>query len=235
MAYEQLKEDVWRANMGLVEAGLVVLTWGNASGVDRKAGVMAIKPSGVDYEDMHPEDMVVLSLATGELLEGDLRPSSDTPTHLVLYREFPVIGGVTHTHSNYATSFAQAGLEIPCLGTTHADHFYGAVPLTRQLTREEIQKDYELNTGRLIVEYYQQKGLDIMDKPGVLVPYHGPFTWGADPEAALHNAIVLEEVARMVFQTRLINPQVKEIPRVLLDKHFKRKHGPGAYYGQSKT
>ncbi len=232
MAYEELKEDVWRANMGLFEAGLVALTWGNASGVDRQAGVMAIKPSGVDYEDMRAEDMVVLDIKTGKNIEGKLNPSSDTASHLVLYQEFPAIGGVIHTHSNYATSFAQAGKEIPALGTTHADNFYSAVPVTRMLTEQEIKNDYELNTGKLIAEHFKARNLDVMSIPAVLVPYHGPFTWGKDPKKALENAIVLEEIARMAFQTRLINPTVASIPRELLDKHFLRKHGPGAYYGQ---
>ena len=232
MAYEQLQRDVWKANMGLVEAGLVILTWGNASGVDREAGVMAIKPSGVDYESMRPEHMVVLSLETGQVLEGTANPSSDTPTHLHLYREFPELGGVTHTHSSYATSYAQALREIPCYGTTHADQFFGAVPLTRQMTREEVLSEYELNTGKVIVECFRQCRIDPAQVPGVLVANHGPFTWGRDAAQALENAIVLESVAEMGIRTHLLNPQATAIPQYLLDKHFLRKHGPRAYYGQ---
>jgi len=232
MAYEQLKEDVWRVNMGLVEAGLIVLTWGNASGVDRAAGVMAIKPSGVEYEALRAEHIVVVSLETGAVVEGAGRPSSDTPTHLCLYRSFPTIGGVIHTHSPSATSFAQALREIPCLGTTHADQFYGPVPLTRMMRDEEIRFNYELNTGRLIVECFEEKGLDPAQIPAVLVAGHGPFVWGATPAKALENAVVLEAVAEMAWRAVQLNPAVEPIPRALLDKHFLRKHGPGAYYGQ---
>jgi L-ribulose-5-phosphate 4-epimerase len=232
MAYEQLKEDVWRANMGLVQAGLIVLTWGNASGVDRAAGVMAIKPSGVDYETLRPEQMVIVSLETGAVVEGDGRPSSDTPTHLCLYRSFPAIGGVIHTHSPIATSFAQALREIPCLGTTHADQFYGPVPLTRMMRDEEIRFNYELNTGRVIVECFEEKGLDPAQIAAALVAGHGPFVWGPSPAKALENAVVLEAVAEMAWRAVQLNPAVEPIPRALLDKHFLRKHGPGAYYGQ---
>ena len=232
MAYEQLKQDVWRANMGLVEAGLVVLTWGNASGVDRAAGVMAIKPSGVEYEALRPEHIVVVSLETGAVVEGAGRPSSDTPTHLCLYRSFPDIGGVIHTHSPIATSFAQALREIPCLGTTHADQFYGAVPLTRMMREEEIRFSYELNTGRLIVECFEEKDLDPEQMPAVLVAGHGPFVWGSSPAKTLENAVVLEAVAEMAWRAYQLNSAVEPIPRALLDKHFLRKHGPGAYYGQ---
>ncbi|HEY8483663.1 MAG TPA: L-ribulose-5-phosphate 4-epimerase [Longimicrobiales bacterium] len=232
MGYDALKEAVWRANLDLVEAGLVVLTWGNASGADRDAGVMAIKPSGVAYAEMRPEDMVVLSLETGEVVEGRLKPSSDTPTHLHLYREFEGIGGVVHTHSSYAVSWAQAERDLPCFGTTHADHFYGPVPVTRRMREEEIREAYEHNTGVVIVECFRQRGIDPLDVPGVLVAGHGPFTWGATPRKAVENAIALEATARMAVYTRLINPDARPIDPVLLDKHFLRKHGAAAYYGQ---
>jgi L-ribulose-5-phosphate 4-epimerase len=233
MTFQRLREEVWRANMGLVDAELVVLTWGNASGADREAGVMAIKPSGVAYERLQPEDIVIVSLETGDVVEGDLRPSSDSPTHLLLYQGFEAIGGVVHTHSAYATSWAQAAREIPCLGTTHADHFYGPVPLTRELTAEEIAEDYEHNSGKVILESFSEGGLSAEEFPAALLPGHGPFTWGADADEALHNAIVLEEVARLAFQTVVLNPEVGELRRELLDKHFLRKHGADAYYGQT--
>jgi L-ribulose-5-phosphate 4-epimerase len=232
MAFEELKEAVWRANMGLVEAGLVILTWGNASGADRAAGVIAIKPSGVDYETMRPEHMVILELATGKVVEGRANPSSDTPTHLELYRAFPSLGGVIHMHSLHATSYAQAMREIPCFGTTHADQFYGAVPVTRLMNESEIRSDYELNTGRVIIERFVTGRIDPMQVPGVLVANHGPFSWGATPAKALENAIVLEAVAEMGFMTCCLNGQATGIQQALLDKHFLRKHGPGAYYGQ---
>lgn len=232
MGFEQLKEEVWRANRDLVEAGLVVHTWGNVSGADRGEGVMAIKPSGVDYDGLQPDDMVVLSLDTGAVVDGQLRPSSDTPSHLVLYQKFESVGGVVHTHSTYATTWAQACREIPCLGTTHADHFFGPVPLTRQLTPEEIERDYERNTGEVIVERFSEGGLNPKEFPGVLVPCHGPFAWGEDARAALKNAIILEQVARIALQTVLLNPEIGQIPQALLNKHYMRKHGPGAYYGQ---
>jgi L-ribulose-5-phosphate 4-epimerase len=233
MAHDELKQQVWQTNLGIVEAGLVLLTWGNASGVDRDAGVMAIKPSGVDYERLRPADIVILSLETGEKIEGELNPSSDTATHLELYRAFPGVGAVVHTHSTYATSWAQAGREIPCMGTTHADHFYGAVPVTRQLTEAEIKTDYELNAGRVIVERFRTGNIDPAMIPGVLVPGHGPFAWGPTPLKAMENAIVLEEVARLNTHALAINPGLAPLPQPLLDKHFLRKHGPGAYYGQS--
>jgi L-ribulose-5-phosphate 4-epimerase len=234
MSFEELKEKVWLANKELAKSGLVVLTWGNVSGVDREAGVMAIKPSGVDYGELRPEDIVVLSIDEGEIIEGSLRPSSDTPSHLVLYQEFRSIGGVVHTHSTYATSWAQAGREIPCFGTTHADYFYGSVPLTRQLTPEEIKSEYERNTGKVIVEHFSKSGLATDEVPGVLVPNHGVFSWGDNTMAALEASIVLEEVAKMGLYTILLNPQVGSIPQELLDKHFFRKHGSGAYYGQKR-
>jgi len=232
MAYEQLKRDVWQANMGLVEAGLVVLAFGNASGADRQAGVMAIKPSGIDYKALKPENIVALSLETGKVVDGDLRPSSDTPTHLRLYKAFESIGGIAHTHSPCATSWAQACREIPCFGTTHADHFYGPAPVTRQLTADEIRGDYEVSTGEVIVERFRGAGLDPDQFPGVLVAGHGPFTWGPTPSKAMENAIALEEIARMALRTLAINPEAGPVSQALLDKHFLRKHGPGAYYGQ---
>lgn len=232
MSFEALKESVWQANIELGKSGLVVLTWGNVSGVDREAGVMAIKPSGVDYAGLKPENIVVLSIDEGKVLEGSLRPSSDTPSHLLLYQEFESIGGVVHTHSAYATSWAQAGRELPCFGTTHADYFYGSVPLTRQLTPEEIKDAYERNTGKIIVERFSEGGLHPDEVPGVLVTGHGVFTWGGSPAAALESSIVLEEVAKMGAYTVLLSPQIGSIPQVLLDKHYLRKHGPGAYYGQ---
>jgi L-ribulose-5-phosphate 4-epimerase len=232
MGIQKLKEEVCRANLKLAESGLVILTWGNVSGVDRKAGLMAIKPSGVDYDNLKPVNIVVLSLETGEVVEGELRPSSDTPTHLLLHRNFKSIGGVVHAHSRFATSYAQAGMEIPCLGTTHADHFYGPVPLTRSLTTEEIHGNYELNTGVVIVEHFVKGGLDPEQIPGVLVHNHGPFAWGEDAMSAVDSAIILEEVAQMSLYSRLLNPEVRPLPQPLLDKHFLRKHGPGAYYGQ---
>ena len=232
MAYERLKEEVYRANPALVEAGLVVLTWGNASGVDRDAGVMAIKPSGVAYHRLRPEDVVVLSIETGLVVDGAARPSSDTPTHLHIYREFEEVGGIVHTHSTYGTSFAQAGLDIPCLGTTHADNFHGPIPVTRAMAADEIADEYELNTGRVIVECFHRREIDPLAVPGVLVAGHAPFTWGASAEKAVENAIVLEFAAKMAVQTLSLNPGVRPISDALLDKHFFRKHGRNAYYGQ---
>jgi L-ribulose-5-phosphate 4-epimerase len=234
MAYEELKQRVYQANIALVESGLVVLTWGNSSGSDRAAGVMAIKPSGVPYAKLTPADIVVLNIASGEIVDGNCRPSSDTPTHLHLYREFPACNGVVHTHSTFATSFAQAQREIPCLGTTHADNFYGAIPCTRELTPAEIRTDYELNTGRVIVECFTAKRIDPAQVPGVLVAGHAPFAWGETPEKAVENAIVLEFSAQMALNSFAINPQATPLPQVLIDKHYLRKHGPGAYYGQEK-
>jgi len=232
MAYESLRQAVWQANMDIVAAGLVELTWGNASGVDRATGVVAIKPSGVSYDTLSPADMVLLSLDTGAPLEEGLRPSSDTPTHLHLYRQFPSIGGIIHTHSRHAVSWAQAEREVPCFGTTHADHFYGSIPVTRSMYEHEIHEAYEHNTGVVIVERFREAGLDPAQIPGVLVAGHGPFAWGASPAKAVENAIVLESVARMALHTLLLNPDARPISQTLLDKHFLRKHGPGAYYGQ---
>jgi L-ribulose-5-phosphate 4-epimerase len=234
MSYEALKRDVWQVNVDLVKSGLVVLTWGNASAVDRAAGVMAIKPSGVPYDRLQPDDIVVLSIDTGDIVEGRARPSSDTPTHRHLYQQFPGIGGVVHTHSTYGTSFAQALRDIPCLGTTHADNFYGVIPVTRPMTPAEIQADYELNTGKVIVECFRQRGIDPLSVPGVLVASHAPFTWGPTGAKALENAIVLEFAAQMALHSLALNPKLPPIPQPLLDKHFLRKHGSGAYYGQPK-
>ncbi len=227
---EELKRDVCRANLDLVKEGLVIQTWGNVSGVDRSSGNFVIKPSGVPYDGMKPEHMVVVSLDTGKVVEGNLKPSSDTPTHLVLYREFPRIGGVVHTHSLYATAWAQARLTIPSYGTTQADYWYGEVPCTRLMTSKEIKTDYEANTGQVIVEAF--RNLDPMQHPAVLVASHGPFTWGKNAHEAVHNAVVLEYIARLASETLRLNPKTKPMQSVLLDKHFLRKHGPGAYYGQ---
>lgn len=225
---EKLKEQVFQANLDLVKHGLVIFTWGNVSGIDREKELVVIKPSGVSYEKMKPRDMVVLNLY-GQVVEGDLKPSSDTPTHLVLYRQFPNIGGVVHTHSEWATAWAQAGKGIPANGTTHADYFYGEIPCTRKMKREEIENEYELNTGKVIVERFKDLNPDRI--PGVLVNNHGPFTWGKNAGDAVHNAVVLEEVAKITFRALQLNPKA-EMDQVLLDKHFLRKHGDNAYYGQ---
>lgn len=228
---EDLKEKVWEANLDLVRNGLVVLTFGNASGFDRASGLVAIKPSGLSYESLRSEDMVLVDL-DGATVEGRLRPSSDTPTHLALFRAFPEIGGIAHAHSSAATAFAQAAREIPCLGTTHADHFHGPVPVTRMLTRAEVENDYERNTGLVIVETFAS--LDPLATPAVLVAGHGPFAWGRTPGEAAANALVLETVARIALDTLALNPEIGPLPAPLLKKHFERKHGPWAYYGQSK-
>lgn len=228
---KKLRQQVWQANMDLQRHGLVLFTWGNASGIDREKGLIVIKPSGVDYEKMKPEDMVVVDLA-GNQVEGTLRPSSDTPTHLVLYRDFPEVGGIVHTHSTYATAWAQAGKSIPAFGTTHADYFYGDVPCTPSLSKEEIQGKYEEETGNVIVGIF--KNLNPIHVPGVLVGNHGPFSWGKDADEAVYHAVVLEEVAKMAHYTCSINAKAKAIDQVLLDKHFLRKHGKDAYYGQDK-
>ncbi len=233
MAHDALKEAVWKANLDLVASGLVVLTWGNVSGADRAAGVMAIKPSGVAYDVMQPDDMVVLALETGDVVEGRLRPSSDTPTHLYLYQQWPDVGGVTHTHSLHAVSWAQAERDVPCFGTTHADHFYGPVPTTRRLTDDEVRGAYEHNTGVVIAECFHERAIDPAAMPGVLVAGHGPFSWGPSPRKAVENAIALESVAHMALNTLQLNPQAPGIDQVLLDKHYLRKHGAGAYYGQA--
>ena len=226
---KDLKEQVWKANMDLPKYGLVTFTWGNVSGIDRDRGLVVIKPSGVPYPDLKPEHMVVLDIE-GNKVEGDLKPSSDTPTHLVLYNNFKEIGGVVHTHSSWATSFAQAGRGIPALGTTHGDYFYGEIPCTRKMTKEEIEGDYEKETGNVIVETFAN--INPMEIPGVLVNMHGPFTWGKDAADAVHNAVVLEEVAKMAYRTYVLNPNIGPMDQNLLDKHFLRKHGANAYYGQ---
>ena len=229
---ESLKQAVYEANMELPKRNLVTYTWGNVSGIDREAGLFVIKPSGVDYETMRPEDMVVMDM-DGNRVEGNYRPSSDTPTHLELYKRYPEIGGVVHTHSPEATSWAQAGRSIPLYGTTHADYFYGEIPCARSLTPEEIDEAYEKNTGLVIIETFDKRGLNPMYTPGVLCTNHGPFTWGKDAAEAVHNAVVLEEVAKMALKTELINPDVKTAPDCIRDKHFFRKHGANAYYGQN--
>ena len=230
---EELKQRVYEANMLLPQYGLVTFTWGNVSELDAKTGIFAIKPSGVDYNMLTPEDMVLMDL-NGKKVEGKYNPSSDTPTHLELYRAFPEIGGIVHTHSSYATSWAQAGRSIPCYGTTHADYIYGEVPCLRCLTKEEIDEAYEKNTGLLIVGAYKQMDKDVMAVPAVLCKNHGPFTWGKDGHEAVHNAVVLEEVAKMAYRAETINPRIQPAPQELQDKHYYRKHGENAYYGQGK-
>lgn len=226
---EELKQKVLKANLALVKHNLITFTWGNVSGIDRESGLVVIKPSGVEYEGMGTEDMVVVDLQ-GNVVEGKWKPSSDTPTHLALYRAFPELGGVVHTHSRWATSWAQAGRGIPAYGTTHGDYFYGEIPCTRKLTPEEIAGDYELETGNVIIETFL--GKPHADIPAVLVNSHGPFAWGTDPDNAVHNAVVLEELAFMAYHTEAINPNVGVMQQELLDKHYLRKHGKNAYYGQ---
>jgi L-ribulose-5-phosphate 4-epimerase len=229
---EQLKNEVYAANMALQAHGLITFTWGNVSGVDRKENLMVIKPSGVAYDVLCPADMVVLNLSSGEVVEGALNPSSDTPTHLRLYQAFPEIGGIAHTHSRWATIYAQAQREIPPLGTTHADYFYGTSPCTRLMTEAEIAGAYEWETGNVIVERFA--ALDPRAMPGVLVASHGPFTWGKDADTAVHNAVVLEEVAFMAWHNEMASPDIPPMQQALLDKHFLRKHGENAYYGQKE-
>jgi L-ribulose-5-phosphate 4-epimerase len=231
MSIEELKEKVWRANLDLVEHNLVTLTWGNVSGRDRKKDWVVIKPSGLSYKELKPENMVVVDLK-GNRLESGLKPSSDTATHLVLYKIFSDISGIAHTHSDYATIFAQASRPIPCLGTTHADHFHGEVPLTRMISEKEVEEDYEGNTGRVIVERF--KNLDPIETPGVLVPGHGAFAWGKSPEEAVVNSLAIEKVAKMAWGTLLLAEKEPFFPEFLLEKHYLRKHGPKAYYGQTK-
>ena len=228
---EELKKKVCEANLELVRRGIVIYTWGNVSGISEDRKYMVIKPSGVDYDGMSPEDMVVVDIETGERAEGKWKPSSDTDTHLELYRRYPDIKGVVHTHSIHAVAFAQAGIPIPALGTTHADYFYGDVPCTRELTREEVEEAYERNTGKVIVETIDGLGYDPMAVPGIIVKNHGPFCWGKSPANAVYNAVVLETVAEMDLKTLLLNPNAS-IARYVLDKHYMRKHGPNAYYGQ---
>ncbi|MBQ3528787.1 MAG: L-ribulose-5-phosphate 4-epimerase [Clostridia bacterium] len=232
MSFCELKEKVWEANLLLPKYGLVTFTWGNVSEVDRQAGVIAIKPSGVAYEDLRPEDMVVLDLETGKKVEGKYNPSSDTPTHLELYRAFDGIGGIVHTHSSQATSFAQAGVGISAFGTTHGDYFYGEIPCTDAMTPEAIAGEYEKETGTIIIDTFRTRNIDPLQVPAVLVKSHGPFAWGKDAMEAVHNSVVLEEVAAMNFRTLLINPSIAPMQKELLDKHYLRKHGANAYYGQ---
>ncbi|MGD7045801.1 L-ribulose-5-phosphate 4-epimerase [Jeotgalibacillus proteolyticus] len=228
---EQLKEEVFRANLELPKQGLVKYTWGNASAIDRESGLFVIKPSGVQYDEMKASDMVVVDL-DGNVVEGELNPSSDTPTHAVLYKHFQEIGGIAHTHSTWATIWAQAGLDVPAMGTTHADTFYGDVPCARFLTQEEIDRGYEAETGHVIIETFKQRGLDVLAVPGVLLQGHAPFTWGKDVASAVMNSVVLEEVSKMNLFARELNHFAKELPQRILDKHYLRKHGENAYYGQ---
>ena len=235
---EELKEKVCRANLDLVRHGLVIFTWGNVSAIDRASGLVVIKPSGVSYDNMKPSDMVVVNL-DGKVVEGELNPSSDTPTHLVLYKAFPNIGGVVHTHSTYATAWAQAGIDIPSLGTTHADYFHDDIPCTRNMKKSEVFGEYEKETGNVIVETFKKINPD--DTPAVLVRNHGPFAWGTDADNAVHNAVVLEEIAKMAFISLTVNLSTLDIVnhkptmnKLLIEKHYSRKHGPNAYYGQKK-
>ena len=230
---EKLKEEVYLANMELPKRGLVTYTWGNVSGIDREKGLFVIKPSGVEYDELKPSDMVVMDLK-GNKIEGDMNPSSDTKTHMVLYNAFPKVGGIVHTHSPYAVAWAQAGEDLPCYGTTHADYFYGSIPCARHLTQEELDEDYERNTGVTIVETFKERGLDPKAVPAVLCFSHGPFTWGKDPTQAVYHSVVLEECAKMGIFTRMVNPNAAPAPQRMQDKHYMRKHGPNAYYGQKK-
>lgn len=231
---EDLKEQVCEANLELVRRGVVIYTWGNVSGIDREEGLVVIKPSGVDYDGMKPEDMVVVDLVSSKVVEGNYKPSSDTPTHLELYRAFSTIGGITHTHSLNAVAFAQAGLDIPALGTTHADYFYGPIPCTRELTHEEVENAYELNTGKVIIECVKEREINPMAVPGILVKNHDPFSWGADAAASVYHAVVMEVVAEMNIKTLILNPDAA-MKQYILYKHYMRKHGPNAYYGQKNT
>lgn len=229
---EKLKEEVYLANMELPKRGLVTYTWGNVSGIDREKGLFVIKPSGVDYEKLTPGDMVVMDLQ-GNRVEGSLNPSSDTKTHMALYNAFPQIGGIVHTHSPYAVAWAQAGMDLPCYGTTHADYFYGSIPCARHLTQQELDEDYELNTGLTIVETFRERGLDPKAVPAVLCFSHGPFTLGKDAAQAVYHSVVLEECAKMAMFTKIIKPDAAPAPQRMQDKHYMRKHGPNAYYGQA--
>ena len=231
---EELKIKVYEANMELPRRNLVTYTWGNVSGIDREKGLFVIKPSGVEYEDLKPEDLVVMDL-DGNKVEGEMNPSSDTKTHLILYKAFPTIGGIVHTHSPHAVAWAQAGRDIPAYGTTHADYFYGPVPCTRDLTAAEIDEDYEAHTGNVIAETFRERGIDPDHVPAVICRSHGPFTWGKDAAQAVYHAVVLEEVAKMALLTEQISPHASAAPQRVQDKHFLRKHGPNAYYGQKKS
>ena len=230
--YDDLKKRVLDANLRLKKENLVILTWGNVSEFDRKCGVIAIKPSGVDYSELSRDDIVIVDI-NGNVIEGKLRPSSDLPTHLEIYKNFPTICGITHTHSTYAVAFAQAGRGIPCYGTTHADYFYGDIPCARPLTKEEIEGEYEKNTGLVIIETLKKRNINPMDIPGIIIASHGPFAWGKDAKEAVHNAVVMEELAKMAYRTIQITPEIKSVEQYLLNKHYFRKHGANAYYGQN--
>ena len=229
----KLKESVFRANLDLVRHNLVIFTWGNVSGIDRESGLVVIKPSGVAYDKMTADDMVVVDLKTGKVVEGNLNPSSDTPTHLAIYRAFPEVQGIVHTHSTYATAWAQAGKDIPNIGTTHADYFHDDIPCTDDMTEAEVKGDYELETGNVIVRRFVRDNINPKHTPGVLVKNHGPFAWGTSPDNAVYNAVVMEQVAKMAFVSLCVNPDTTMNP-LLIEKHFSRKHGPNAYYGQKK-
>lgn len=230
---EKLREEVYKANMELPEKGLVVYTWGNVSAVDREQGLVVIKPSGVEYDELSPSNLVIVDMNCN-IVEGDLNPSSDTKTHVELYKAFPSVGGIVHTHSSHAVGWAQAGRDIPCYGTTHADYFYGSVPCTRNLTSEEVNSDYELNTGKVITETFRERKLDPIAVPGVICKSHGPFTWGKNAAQAVYHAVVLEELAKMALYTVTIDPNAEPAPDYVLDKHYLRKHGANAYYGQKR-
>ena len=229
---EELKKEVFEENLELVEKKLVIYTWGNVSGIDRESKIFAIKPSGVDYDIMKVDDMVLIDLE-GKKIEGKYKPSSDTATHIELYKAFPEIGAIVHTHSSYATSWAQARKDIQAFGTTHADYFYGDIPCARALTKEEIENDYEKNTGLVIIETLKERNINPMDIPGIIIASHGPFAWGKDSRQAVYNAVVLEELSKMAYRTIQINPNIKSVEKYLLDKHYFRKHGKNAYYGQN--
>lgn len=229
---EELKKEVFEENLEIVEKKLVIYTWGNVSGIDRESKIFAIKPSGVDYDIMKSDDMVLIDLE-GKKIEGKYKPSSDTATHIELYKAFPEIGAIVHTHSSYATSWAQARKDIPAFGTTHADYFYGDIPCARALTKEEIENDYEKNTGLVIIETLKERNINPMDIPGIIIASHGPFAWGKDSRQAVYNAVVLEELSKMAYRTIQINPNIKSVEKYLLDKHYFRKHGKNAYYGQN--
>lgn len=229
---ESLKEQVYKANLELVRKGVVIYTWGNVSGIDREHNLVVIKPSGIDYNIMTEKDMVIVDLFSGKVVDGKWKPSSDTPTHLELYKSFTDIGGITHTHSINAVAFAQSGRDIIALGTTHADYFYGSIPCTRDLLKEEVENDYEVNTGKVIIETVKERGCDPLNVPGILVKNHGPFTWGKDAMDSVHNAVVMETIAEMNLKTLLLNEH-STIQQYVIDKHFNRKHGNNAYYGQN--
>lgn len=229
---EKLKKEVFEENLELIEKELVIYTWGNVSGIDRDSKIIAIKPSGIDYDIMRAEDIVLID-SDGKKIEGKYKPSSDTPTHIELYKAFPEIGGIVHTHSSYATSWAQAIKDIPAFGTTHADYFYGDIPCARPLTKEEIENEYEKNTGLVIIETLKKRNINPMDVPGIIIASHGPFAWGKDAKHAVYNAVVLEELSKMAYRTIQINPNIKSVEKYLLDKHYFRKHGKNAYYGQN--